>query len=102
MHTKDKLAAALREVGLDEMADKAASGFYHDFLSPLDLPEMQLVSDLGVAAVAPQSRERTAAIDALRNRVINGEFDASPEEGEEWAASPEGQAVFRKLIRKGK
>jgi len=26
----------------DEMAAKAAQGYYHDFLSPLDLPELEL------------------------------------------------------------
>jgi hypothetical protein len=46
LHTKDMLAEALREVGLDAMADKAATGYYHDYLSPLDLPEMVLVNQL--------------------------------------------------------
>jgi hypothetical protein len=36
----------------------------------------------------------------LRRRVIDGEFDASGEEGDEWAASPEGQETFRKLVDK--
>jgi len=32
----------------DEMAAKAAQGYYHDFLSPLDLPELELdASDSG-------------------------------------------------------
>jgi len=45
-HTKDFLAQELRAAGLDAMADKAAAGFYHDFESPLVLPEMQLAHDL--------------------------------------------------------
>ncbi len=88
-HTKDKLALALSEAGLHEMAAKAATGYYHDFLSPLDLPAMTLVTALGAAG--------TPAAMALRDRVINGEFDASTEESEEWANSPEGQEVIRKL-----
>jgi hypothetical protein len=32
----------------DEMAAKAAQGYYHNFLSPLDLPELELdASDSG-------------------------------------------------------
>ena len=91
MHTKDKLAQALTEAGLHEMAAKAAMGYYHDFLSPLDLPEMQLDADLH-AAGTPEAR-------ALRRRHHNGEFDASVEESDEWAKSAEGQETFRKLIR---
>ena len=98
MHTKDILADALRKVGLDEMADKAATGFYHDFLSPLDLPEMALITALGAAAT--QHPAKAAAIEMLRQRVINGDFDASDEESEEWAASQDGQDAFRSLTKR--
>ncbi|WP_063685498.1 hypothetical protein [Bradyrhizobium stylosanthis] len=100
-HTKDKLAAVLRGVGLHEMADRAATGYYHDFLSPLDLPEMQLEKDLRVAAQVAQSfndQKRAQAIEAVRKRHINGDFDASPEESDAWAQSEEGQDAFRRLI----
>jgi hypothetical protein len=101
MHTKDKLAVALRKVALSshspaharaliEMADKAVTGYYHDFLSPLDFPEMQLVADL-------RSIDTPEAL-ALIRRVINGEFDASKKESDEWARSPEGQEAFNKLF----
>lgn len=102
MHTKDKLAAALREVGLSKMADKAATGYYHDFLSPLDLPEMQLMHDLALAAgdaAKADDATRSRDIIALRDRVMNGDFDASAEESDEWAKSPEGQDAMRRLIR---
>jgi hypothetical protein len=97
MHTKDMLADALREIGLTEMADKAATGFYHDFLSPIALPEMALITALGAAATAHP--DKTKAIMTLRNRVIDGEFDASAEESEEWANSPDGQETFGRLIK---
>jgi hypothetical protein len=100
MHTKDRLAAELRKIGFADtgdkaavffaMADKAAQGYYHDFLSPLDFPEMQLVNDL--------LRVGTPAALRLRIRVINGEFDASKEESDAWAASEEGQSELRRLI----
>jgi hypothetical protein len=91
-HTKDQLAAALRDIGLDEMADRAATGWYHDFLSPLDMPELQLIHDL--AAVG------TPDAMALRSRVMDGEFDANEAESDEWAASDEGRDAYRRLIRK--
>jgi hypothetical protein len=92
MHTKDKLAEALREAGLTEMANNAAKGYYHDFLSPLALPELQLDSDL-VAAI----QKGNVMASAIRERHHNGEFDASIEESDEWARSADGQAAMREL-----
>jgi hypothetical protein len=89
MHTKDFLAQELRKAGLDEMADKAATGYYHDYLSPLDTPCLQLASDL-VRAGTPQAL-------ALRGRHLRGEFDASKEESDEWMKSPDGQAALEQL-----
>jgi hypothetical protein len=73
MHSKDKLAKALRDAGLPEMADRAADGYYHDFLSPLATPAMQLAEDL--------RRAGTPAAMALRDaHMRRGEFDAEPGE----------------------
>lgn len=98
MHTKDKLARALADLSLDVMASKAAEGYYHDFLSPLDTPEIQLCHDLAEAAAAEEG-DRQKAILALRKRVINGDFDASKKESDDWAASPEGRAAFNSLLK---
>jgi hypothetical protein len=92
MHTKDFLAGELHAAGLHEMAEKAATGYYHDYLSPLDLPELQLYQDLTDAG-------SDAAL-ALRARVVHGAFDATKEESDEWAASAEGQETFQKLMGK--
>jgi len=91
MHTKDKLAQALAEAGLHDMAVMAAQGYYHDFLSPLDLPGMQLDADLQVVGT-PEAR-------ALQLRHYDGEFDASIEESDEWAKSAEGQETLRRILR---
>jgi hypothetical protein len=88
MHTKDRLAAALREIGLTEMAHRATRGYYDDFLSELDMPAMQLIRDL--TAAGKPARD-------LLKRAMEGEFDGSKEEAETWAESPEGQAVLRKF-----
>jgi hypothetical protein len=37
------------------------------------------------------------ALMGLRQRVIDGEFDASPAESDAWAASPEGRATLAEL-----
>jgi hypothetical protein len=91
MHTKDMLADELMKIGQQEMSKKAREGYYHDFLSPLDLPELTLMKHLAVVGT-PEAL-------ALRTRVMNGEFDASKEESDEWAKSPEGQETFGKLLR---
>lgn len=96
MHTKDKLAEALRAAGLSGMAEKAAEGYYHDYLSPLDAPCIQLATDLNQFARAP-SNPRRAEAQALLERHIAGEFDATPEESEAWANSPEGRQALAML-----
>jgi hypothetical protein len=99
-HTTAKLARALSEIPAipREMIERAIAGHYHDFLSPLDFPEMQLVQDLrAVAANTSLPRSVRQEIGKLAQRVIDGEFDASPEESAAWAASPEGKETFRAL-----
>jgi len=76
MHTKDVLAAELHKAGLHDMAMRAGQGYYHDFMSPLATPCLQLAADLAEVG--------TPAALALRERHLNGEFDASREEGDEW------------------
>ena len=98
MHTKDMLAEALMQVGLIDMSLRAKDGYYHDFLSPLATPEIQLVNDLMDMAI--KLPDRRGAILAIRTQVINGEYDASPEESEEWAKSPEGQFAMQQLIKR--
>jgi hypothetical protein len=92
MHSKDFLAQELRKAGLHEMADRAATGWYHDYLSPLDTPAITLADDLAVAAT-PEAM-------ALRARHLDGEFDATKEESDQWANSPDGQETFRHLLKK--
>lgn len=99
MHTKDILADALRKVGLTEMARKASEGYYHDYLSPLDMPEIQLVEDLRKASMGNPMKD---AIMALAIDVMNGKHDANRAESDEWARSPEGQAAFKSLMGKPK
>ena len=91
MHTKDKLAKELELINEPELAAKAREGYYDDYLSPLDTPQLQLLQDL-------YKTGHGAAI-KFRERVKEGEFDGTKEEADAWAASPEGQAVFGKLAK---
>ena len=93
MHSKDFLAQELRRAGLDAMAVEAEKGMYHDYLSPLTFPDLQLDADLVEAIHAGNE----AAKD-LRRRHHNGEFDATLEESDEWAESEDGKHAFQMLI----
>jgi hypothetical protein len=92
-----KLAEALSQVpGMPpDMIRRAVDGYYGDFTSPLATPEIQLVEDLKELARQPTTGPKAkTALANLAGRVIDGEFDATREESDEWAASPEGQAVL--------
>lgn len=94
LHTTEKLARALEALddpALRDMIKLARRGHYHDFLSPLALPETQLVADL-----------RQAGHEATAQRVIAGDFDASPAEHEAWAVGPDGRAAFADLASAGR
>lgn len=91
MRSSEKLAEALHAIGLDDMAAKAKAFAYDDFKSESATPIMDLVNELA----------RVGSVDALalRKRVIDGEFDSTAEESEEWAKSPEGQEAMNMLIK---
>lgn len=90
MHTKDILAAELNKAGLGSMALLAAQGYYHDFLSPLATPCIQLAEDL-VKAGTPEAM-------ALHARHLNGDFDASKEESDLWWKTEGEHALFSDIL----
>lgn len=98
--TTAKLAKALSAIpGVPrEMTARAVDGYYHDYLSPLTFPEIQLVTDLRELAGNPATpRDSRPLLRSLAQAVIDGEYDATKEESDAWAASPEGQETFRAL-----
>jgi len=100
-HTTVKLAETLAAIpGVPKhMIQHAIDGYYHDYLSPLTFPEIQLVSDLRELASAPATpRNSRPLLRQMAERVIDGEFDASKEESDAWVASPDGQETFRQLL----
>lgn len=99
-HTTAKLAKALEQIpGVPaDMIKRATDGYYHAFLSPLAMPEVQLVADLRELASRPATpRNSRPMLRELAQQVINDEFDATKEESDAWAASPEGRETFALL-----
>lgn len=85
--TSERLARDLENAGLPAvMVERAREGYYDDYKSPLPMPEMQLYQDL-----------KAHGRDDLAEKVTEGYWDATKEESEAWAASPEGQEVFAAL-----
>ena len=98
--TSRKLAAVLNDAGFCGLAMRAELNEFHDYFSPHALPTMRLADELAKLVGDTKLSERTRlAAHHIRLRVIDGEFDASQEESDEWAASPEGQAAFAELSK---
>jgi hypothetical protein len=86
--TTERLARALEAAGApQEMIARARGGFYDEFKSDLATPIVQLVQDA-----------REAGLKGIAERAIDGEFDATKEESDAWAESPEGQEVMRQFM----
>lgn len=97
--TSEQLALVLDAVKLDQLAARARNDEFHDFLSPHAFPELLLVDLLADAANACPDLDKQLRILEIRQRVINGEFDASKEESDDWAKSPEGREAYSLLVR---
>ena len=85
IQTSERLARALEALDnprLAEIIQRARAGYYDDFKSTLDDPQIALVRDL-----------RSIGLHAFAQRVINGEFDATMEEGQAWFEA-EGRRLF--------
>lgn len=88
MKTKDRLAQALREANApEEMISRAEAGQYDDFEA---VDTATPIVDLVHAC-------RAFGLNDLAERAMNGEFDATKEEAEEWMNGPEGQETYRRL-----
>lgn len=100
MRTRDKLAAELRAVaakaGLNNaesyeaFAKRAETGEFDDFAIPSDASHICPITQLYTELMA-------AGLTKFAARVADGEFDATKEESDEWARSPEGQEIAKSL-----
>lgn len=97
--TSEILAQALDNVGLVEMAKSARQDHYHDYLSEDAMCSTTLEAELRWNRDHAIDPIQARLIEAIRQRHLNGEFDASAEESDDWAKSPEGIATFSALIK---
>ena len=92
--TRDRLAAELRKIDAspqnaakyEAFAKRAETGEFDDYADTYVCPITQLYTELVAAGLIK-----------FAQRVANGEFDASKEESDEWARSPQGQAAAKEL-----
>lgn len=98
------LGRVLDWISLHNMARRAREGHYDDFFAPPEVADgleiLRLYNDLLRAASRMQlsgQRERMQRTLAVADAVKAGEFDATKEESDRWAASADGQAAFRML-----
>lgn len=97
--TRLRLAAALREAAAqaqpqnaakyEAFAQRAETGEFDDFADTHVCPIMQLYGEL-----------TSAGFTKFAARVRDGEFDATKEESDAWAASASGQDAYRMLAEK--
>jgi hypothetical protein len=92
--TKDRLAAELRAVADKANPDNAA--VYRELATRAETGEFD---DFGTVHICgPTALYQILAAHGLMKfarRVADGEFDASPEESDAWANSPEGREAMK-------
>lgn len=72
----------------DEFIRAAARNKYHDFLGESAFNMNELVA-----------RARKCGFEDIAQNAMNGRYDATKEEGDDWARSPEGRSVFAELVK---
>ncbi len=87
--TKERLAQVLHAVGLFDMERKVRAGEYDDYESPNATPIINLVSEL-----------RQTGRNDLAQRAMNGEWDGTKEEADEWFEK-EGRSLLGEAGREG-
>lgn len=93
MSTRDNLVAALAELGLTDMAERARVGRYDDF-GEAATPIVDLVRDLQLAAKSHPARDKVLR---LADEASRGRFDFTREEAEAWAARQTDPMMVRML-----
>lgn len=94
--TRDRLARELRAIAEAASPDNAAK--YEAFAKRAETGEFDDYADTYVCPITQLHAELTAAgLTKFAARVAAGEFDATKEESDEWARSPQGQKIAKAL-----
>jgi hypothetical protein len=88
-------------LGLPDMARRAREGHFDDFFAPAEVADgmeiLRLYNELrGKLQVVRKSQR--PRIKHVMEAVKTGEFDATKEESDRWAASKDGQDTMRALV----
>jgi hypothetical protein len=95
------LGRVLDELGLRDMARRAREGHFDDFFAPAEVADgleiLRLYNELaGKLAVMRKTDRRR--VRQVMEAVKAGEFDATKQESDRWAASKDGQDTMRALV----
>jgi len=82
----DAISASARNKAHRRLAERAAKGEFTDYSDAHTCPITTLYSMC-----------RRLGLNDIADRLKNGDFDATPEESDEWARSSSGQSAFAKL-----
>ena len=94
--TRDRLARELRAIAAKASPENAAK--YEAFAKRAETGEFDDYADTYVCPITQLYSELMAAgFTKFAARVANGEFDATKEESDEWARSPSGQELAKRL-----
>ena len=98
MKTRERLAAELRIVAAKASADHASR--YEALAARAETGEFDDFGTVHVCGPTALFHElKAAGFDKFAKRVAAGEFDASMEESNEWANSPEGREAMKDFTR---
>lgn len=96
MKTREKLVGELRKVAEKASPDNAAK--YEAFAKRAETGEFDDYADTYFCPITQLYAELSAAgFTKFAARVVNGEFDATKEESDEWARGPSGQEAAKHL-----
>lgn len=98
----ERLAKALEQIkGVPpRLIELARAGYYGDYSSPLEFPDIVLVETLQLLASQPTTGpEATKQLINLMGLVMGGAFDGTKAEADAWMASEEGQQTLRDLLQ---
>lgn len=88
-------------LGLPAMARRAREGHFDDFFAPAEVADgmevLRLYGELRGKAQIVGKADRARILE-VAEAVKVGEFDATREESDRWAASKDGQDAFRALV----
>jgi len=88
-------------LGLAAMARRAREGHFDDYFAPPEVADgleiLRLVNELHAKTLVVAKSDRPRICEVIE-AVKVGEFDATREESDRWAASKDGQDTMRELL----